>query len=411
MTERSPRDPSPRPLRLAVYSDFAYRRDGDAVWAQEAFALFCARLSECVDRLVLVGRLDPRPGRWHYRLPGSVEFAPLPHYAELSHPLAAVRGARRSLLAFWRALDGVDAVWLLGPHPLALAFAALAALRGRRVALGVRQDFPRYVRNRHPGRRGLYAGALVLEGAYRLLARACPTAVVGPDLARRYGGARRLLEISISLVSERDIVSPAGVRDRPYDGEVRALNVGRIAAEKNPLMLAEVLARLDGRWRLVVAGEGPLEDELARRLREAGLEERADLRGYLPLGDELLGLYRTCHVFLHVSWTEGVPQVLFEALAAGLPVVATAVGGVREAVDGAAVLVPPGDPGAAASALARVAGDPQLREALIDAGLELVRGRTSELECGRLARFLAGSPRRGEPASPVGATRGQRPAR
>ena len=53
-------------------------------------------------------------------------------------------------------------------------------------------------------------------------------------------------------------------------------------------------------------------------------------------------------VFLHVSWTEGVPQVLFEAFAAGLPVVATDVGGVAQAVDGAALLVAPGDALAAA---------------------------------------------------------------
>ena len=390
MRRRSPPEPSPRPLRLAVYSDFAYRRDGDAVWAEETFALFCGRLSEFVDRLLLVGRLAPGRDPWHYRLPAAVDFAALPHYAELSSPLVALRSLPRSMLAFWRALDRVDAVWLLGPHPLALAFAALAAARGRRVALGVRQDFPRYVQNRHPGQRRLYVGALLLEAAYRLLARACPTAVVGPDLARRYRSARRLLEISVSLIRDRDIVSPAEARARPYDGELHALSVGRIDAEKNPLMLAEVLARLDGRWRLVVAGDGPLAGELAGRLQHGGLDERADLRGYLPLGEELLGLYRASHAFLHVSWTEGVPQVLFEALAAGIPVVATAVGGVREAVQGAALLVPPGDPGAAASALARVAADPRLREALIEAGFELVRRRTSELECRRLADFLAG---------------------
>src|SRR5262249_54859450 len=56
-----------------------------------------------------------------------------------------------------------------------------------------------------------------------------------------------------------------------------------------------------------------------------------ELLGYVPLDDGLLDVYRTSHVFLHVSWTEGLPQVLFEASAAGTPVVATDTGGVGAA--------------------------------------------------------------------------------
>jgi len=132
-------------VRLAIYSDFSYRRDDGQVWAELPVVVFLTRLAPHLDGLTLVGRLDPRPGPWHHAVPDDVGFEPLPHYDALSHPgglLAAVGG---SLRRFWRALDGVDAVWLLGPHPLVWPFAVLAALRGRRVALGVRQNFPAYV--------------------------------------------------------------------------------------------------------------------------------------------------------------------------------------------------------------------------------------------------------------------------
>jgi glycosyltransferase involved in cell wall biosynthesis len=166
--------------------------------------------------------------------------------------------------------------------------------------------------------------------------------------------------------------------------------VGRLEQEKNPLLLADVLAALPDPWRLFVCGEGPLAGALESRLRALGVAERAELRGYVPIDGGLLDVYRSSHAFLHVSWTEGLPQVLFEAFAGRLPVVATDVGGVAAATGEAALIIPPGDAQAAATALERVAADPELRARLIDAGLERVRGRTLEAECRRVAAFLAG---------------------
>ena len=109
-------------------------------------------------------------------------------------------------------------------------------------------------------------------------------------------------------------------------------------------------------------------DELARRLRELDIEHAADLEGYVPFGPTLHERYRESHLLLHVSFTEGLPQVLLEAFAAGLPVVATDVGGIRRAVGEAAPLIPPWDAGAAVRALRRAAESQPLREGLIRAG-------------------------------------------
>ncbi|MEA2353754.1 MAG: hypothetical protein QOJ14_2168 [Thermoleophilaceae bacterium] len=379
-------------MRLAVYTDYVYRREGDAVYAERAFALFLAALAEHVDRLVIVGRLDPRSGASHYRLPDAVEFVALPHYSSLVNVRESVPAMVRSLGRFWRVLRDVDAAWLLGPYALSVLFAWLTALRGRRVALGVRQDLPRYVRSRHPGRRWVHLAADALEWTYRTLARRWRVVVVGPELARNYGRARSLLPITVSLVPESGIATDAEAAARSYDGELVALSVGRLEREKNPLLLADVLARLrqlDPRWRLVVAGEGPLEGALRDRLRELGVEEAADVRGYVPIDGGLPELYRSSHAFLHISWTEGLPQVLFEAFAAGLPVVATEVGGVPAAAGDAALLVPPGDAERPALELARLGGDAELRARLVGAGLRRVREHTLEAESRRVAEFLA----------------------
>src|SRR5207237_3119746 len=91
--------------------------------------------------------------------------------------------------------------------------------------------------------------------------------------------------------------------------------------------------------------------------------------------------YRRSHAFLHVSHTEGLPQVLFEAQAADLPIVGTDVGGVRAALGHgrAGLLVPADDPTAAVDALERLRLEPVVRRAVVSAGHELVRAETLEI--------------------------------
>jgi glycosyltransferase involved in cell wall biosynthesis len=378
-----------QPLRVAVYADNWYRQNPDGVYADRSLVVFIAGVAAAAEHTVLLGQLDPDLPRAHYRVPDELNFVGLPPYPTLltvRAPLAMLRSLRR----FWRVLRDVDVVWLLGPHPLCLAFAAIATVRRRRVALGVRQDFPAYVRSRHPGRRIVHLAGDVLEFSYRRLARRWPTVVVGPELARHYSRARRLLSISVSLVRDSDIVNGSDMSNGNWGGERTVLSVGRFETEKNPLMLADVLARLDGGdWRLLICGEGPLEGELRARLRELAVEDRTEFLGYMPIHDGLMDRYRAADAFLHVSWTEGMPQVLLEAFASGTPVVATAVGGVSEVAGDAALLIPPGDPDAAARALERLAAAPELRRRLVAAGIERLRGQTLEAQSARVAAFLA----------------------
>jgi glycosyltransferase involved in cell wall biosynthesis len=379
-------------VRLAVYTDYVYTREGDVLFAERAFALFLAHLAELLDDLVLVGRLSPEPRRTDYRLPPGIELVALPHHRGLLvSPRSTTRALVGSIKPVWELLPSVDAIWLLGPHPLVPVLAALATLRHRPFVLGVRQDTPRYVRRRHPRSRAAWWAADLLTGLNLALARLAPTIVVGPELARRYRHARRLLPIVVSLVTNEDIVTLDEALARSYEGELRALSVGRLETEKNPLLLADVAASLSSNglpWRLEVCGEGPLHGALAARLAELDVAARVELAGYVPLGRELFERYRAAHALLHVSWTEGVPQVLYEAFAAGLPVVATDVGGVAEAVGDAALLIPAGDADAAARALARISSDPELRERLVERGLALVRGHTRDAEARRVASFM-----------------------
>lgn len=396
-------------MRVGVYTDMTYWRDDSHLSTDKAFIRLMAALADRIGEVVLFGRLAPQPRRAPYAVPRErIRFVALPHYPSVAHLRSFLSVAPRTVRAFRHELGSLDAVLVFGPHPVALAFALQARRAGVPLVLGVRHDYPEYVRHRLPGRGWGWAvpAARALELAFRRLARTTPAAAVGPELARRYPGS---LELGVSLVSAREVVGPEQALSRDWSGELQCLSVGRLAPEKNPLLLVDTIAQLrrqNPRWRLVVAGEGPLRPTLEAAIAARGLQHAVDLLGEVTNGPWLWNLYRRSHAFLHVSLTEGLPQVLVEANAAGTPVVATDVGGVAEALGDRGLLIPPRDAAAAAVALERLAHDPALRRRLVLRGIEHARRESIEAQVDALAgliesRAATRSPQPHRPAQPA----------
>jgi glycosyltransferase involved in cell wall biosynthesis len=200
----------------------------------------------------------------------------------------------------------------------------------------------------------------------------------------------------INLLSQEQLAKEPASGD--WTERVRLLTVGRIESEKNPALVIEALAQLErlhpGRYSLTWVGTGHLEGELRARAARLGIEERLELPGFIPFGPELLERYRAADALLHVSLTEGLPQVLYEAMGSGLPIVATDVGGVREALaDGdAGLIVPPRDLQALVDAVLELTSDPQLRSRLAARALELSEEVVIESQSARVASFILGAP-------------------
>jgi glycosyltransferase involved in cell wall biosynthesis len=122
-------------------------------------------------------------------------------------------------------------------------------------------------------------------------------------------------------------------------------------------VLFDALIRLPeaiGAWELDIVGDGPARAQYERQAEELGIASRVLFHGIRDK-KEVATFMQRADLFVLASAWENLPCVVIEALACGLPVVATAVGGIPELVcsrDGR--LVPPGDPGALASALAEV---------------------------------------------------------
>jgi glycosyltransferase involved in cell wall biosynthesis len=167
--------------------------------------------------------------------------------------------------------------------------------------------------------------------------------------------------------------------DRPADPTRREtpvlVSVGRFQHPKDFLTLLRALSRLDPEtYRAELVGDGPLRGEIEAELRLLGLERTVGLRGEIPDVDRVLV---SADIFVLSSDSEGLPMSILEAMAAGLPVVATAVGGVPECVDDGVtgLLVPARDPQSFADALTALLDDPERRRAMGEAGR--ARARTS----------------------------------
>jgi glycosyltransferase involved in cell wall biosynthesis len=149
-----------------------------------------------------------------------------------------------------------------------------------------------------------------------------------------------------------------------------AVLVARLSPEKDAdtlLRAAALVARDDPAFRLEIAGDGVCLPDLRARAAELGLNERVRFLGEVR---DVPSLLARASVFVLSSLTEGISLTLLEAMARGLPVVATRVGGNPEVVaDGeTGLLVPPRDPAALAAALLRVRRDPDHARELGRAG-------------------------------------------
>ena len=173
----------------------------------------------------------------------------------------------------------------------------------------------------------------------------------------------------------RTVVIRNGVElDRPRRSAAAAvqpvtvLSVGRLRAPKDFTTLVRAVAACKpGAVRLLIVGDGPDRPQVAGEIARLGLDGTVELRA---ARDDVDALLAEADVVVLSSDSEGMPMSVLEAMAAGLPVIASAVGGVPEVVrDGeTGALVPPRDPVALGRAITRLAEDPALRQRFGAAG-------------------------------------------
>jgi glycosyltransferase involved in cell wall biosynthesis/predicted metal-dependent phosphoesterase TrpH len=286
-----------------------------------------------------------------------------------------------------------DLVHVCAPGPAGIAAMLIARVMGLPVAGSYHTELQSYAR--------LRSGDARVEGIVQMLLASfygqcrivlSPSVAADASLARLRLPAQRIVRWDRGVDLER--FSPARYAPDALPAGFNVLYVGRLSREKGIDMLAEAFLlarRRDPRLHLVLAGRGPEEEALRRRLGGA-----ATFLGWVG-GDELARTYASADLFMFASTTDTFGQVILEAQASGLPVLAVDAGGPADLIESgrSGCLVEP-TAETLSEALSGLARRDAIRDRLTTGGLVAVRERTWERSLRALAEgytLAIGAPR------------------
>lgn len=345
-------------LVVTVSHRFKQTPDG-SVWTQTMFAYpFWGRYLEVFDRVRVVARVESvheQPADW-IRADGiDVSFVPVPYYVgpweylKRSHTVrATIRNAPRP----------GDAIILRGSSTMASYLWQINYPYGIEV-VGDPYDVFAPGANKHPLRpifRWMFSRHL-----RAICSRACATAYVTEKyLQRRYPPSPRSFTTDYSSVELPPEAFASHVRQGFCENDIILVSIGSLA---QPYKGFDILIRavalcvengLD--LKLIFVGDGYYRSSLEALRDQLGLKQRVVFRGQLPAGERVRAELDSADLFVLPSFTEGLPRVMIEAMARGLPCIGSSVGGIPELLS-AEDLFPSRDPKALADKVAEVVRD------------------------------------------------------
>jgi phosphatidyl-myo-inositol dimannoside synthase len=376
-------------LGVLYHMPFWSEPDGELREVEGSFARYVDSLAPYFDRVLLSVPVAAEPQGAGSRVRATnVELAPLPYFPgpRQFYPLL-----RQVLPAIREWVRRCDVVHLRVPSPAAVFAFREARRLGKPTFILVVGDYQALLPHMpYRGvKRSLFRGYVEFEErALRYMVTRAVTFANGASLrAKHEAQGARVFETKTTTLAVQDIATRP---DTCLRSPVRLLTVSRVDPRKGLRVLPHVVAQLvrgqhDVELDIVGPPIGEIgEAERDRIVREAdahGVHARVRLVGAVPL-DRLLPLYRDYDIFvLPTRPGEGIPRVLLEAMAGGLPVVTTNVAGIASLIaDGSNGLLVDNTADDLATALARVISDAGLRRRLIAGGYATARAHTLEAQ-------------------------------
>lgn len=365
-------------MKTALLYDAAVSLSGDRLRIDRAYGVEVDALAEYFQQIVLcnpVATFDIPQARYEPRA-ANISLEALPYFDRVISSLPVLPRCAHKI---WQASRSWDLLYIRLPSPLGIIGYLSALVRKIPVVLYVVGDLEaQYEHSRYRGLSNTAArGAVKLfEYLTHWMVDHALTITQGEALCRKYKrNGNRILNISWSPIPEKMIAYRPDTCQGPC---IRLLFVGTLVEKKGVFALlgaAKLLRKHMESFMVTYVGAGPCADELAQRAQDSGLSGHVELKGGIYDEVDLIREYDAADLFVFPTYAEGFPRVIFEAMARGLPVISTPVGGIPDIVkDGRdALLVNPGSPNDVAEAILKAMNNSALRQNLIRRGYEIAR--------------------------------------
>ena len=306
------------------------------VFSSDIFFVFFQKLFRD-KKIKTIGRLSTNEFFPKYSFDTSSDFTPLTYYKSISKlllifPYYILKNNKK--INFF--IEQVDVLFISPSGPLSVFFLNKIKNKNKKVVLFIRQDTRKLISIKNNNNFVAKIFANLIETYIEKFVKNYPYATVftfGGEIYKRYLGlSSSTFSIADSRYNLSDTLNINDIKDKTYK-KLNLLYVGRLAPGKGLEFLIESLSKINHfEFTLTVIGDGIIKKELSKSVKNLNLTDKIIFKGYDHFSLELLEEYTSHDVFILPSFSEGLPQVVFEAMSRGIVVVASNVGGIPDQI-------------------------------------------------------------------------------
>ena len=324
--------------KIGFFNEGKYLKNSKGlVSSSDIFTVFFQKLFSNKS-IKTIGRLSSSQFSPKYTLDTSSDFTPLTDYKSISRlllvfPFYFIKN-RKTINKF---IKNIDVLFISASGPLSILMLYKIRRNNKKVFIFIRQNTRKLISVKHNNNFLARIISNWIETYIEKFVQNYSNATVfafGGEIYKRY------LELSSSTFSiadsrynNSDILSINDIKDKSYT-KLKLLYVGRLAPGKGLEFLIKCLSKINHfEFTLTVVGDGTIKEDLIQLVKNLNLTNKIKFKGYIHFSKNLLNEYSSHDIFIMPSFSEGLPQVVFEAMSRGIIVVASNVGGIPDQIE------------------------------------------------------------------------------